>query len=60
MCLESAAEAAAELDCAGGAWSRSRPCSRKGSGAELQRRVQVERGMDGLLAYLVEETARLD
>ncbi|HET6832000.1 MAG TPA: YbdK family carboxylate-amine ligase [Solirubrobacterales bacterium] len=31
----------------------------EGSGADLQRRVHAERGMDGLLEYLVTETARL-
>jgi carboxylate-amine ligase len=32
----------------------------EGGGADLQRRVHEEEGMDGLLAYLVEETARLE
>ena len=32
----------------------------EGGGAEVQRRVHDEHGMDGLLEFLVEETARLD
>jgi carboxylate-amine ligase len=33
---------------------------RRGNGADLQRLVYLRGGMDGLLAYLVEETARVD
>ena len=32
----------------------------EGCGADVQRRVHEERGMDGLLDFLVEETARID
>jgi hypothetical protein len=32
----------------------------EGSGADVQRRINAAVGMDGLLDFLVDETARLD
>src|SRR3954447_22972834 len=57
-CLETAATAAVELGCE----EELRYVAvmlEEGSGADLQRRVHGESGMDGLLTYLVTETARL-
>jgi carboxylate-amine ligase len=58
-CLERAAEAAVELDCQH-ELEQIELMLERGSGADLQRRVHAQRGMAGLLRYLVEETARLD
>ena len=58
-CLELAASAASEFDCEAELATIGAILER-GSGADLQRAVHAERGMDGLLAFLVEETARLD
>ena len=57
-CLETAATVAGELGCE----EELRYVSvmlEEGSGADMQRRVHAEREMQGLLAYLVSETARL-
>jgi carboxylate-amine ligase len=58
-CLETAADAAGELDCSD-ELEHVAVMLEEGTGADLQRRVHAARGMDGLLEYLVEETARLD
>jgi len=58
QCLEAAATVASELACE----EELRYVAvilEEGSGADLQRRVHAELGMEGLLAYLVSETARL-
>jgi carboxylate-amine ligase len=58
-CLELASTVAGELGCEP-ELEYVAVMLEEGSGADLQRRVHEEAGMDGLLAYLVEETARLD
>lgn len=58
-CLELAAAAATELGCERELEHVSAILER-GSGADLQLRVHEEAGLEGLLAHLVEETARLD
>jgi glutamate---cysteine ligase / carboxylate-amine ligase len=57
-CLEAAATVAGELGCEA-ELRHVEVMLEQGSGADLQLRVHAERGMEGLLAYLVEETARL-
>jgi carboxylate-amine ligase len=57
--LELAAETAGDLGCEA-ELGYVETMLEEGSGADLQLRVHEERGMDGLLDYLVEETARLD
>jgi carboxylate-amine ligase len=58
-CIETASTAAQQLGC-------ERELEyvaiilEDGSGANLQRRVHVEAGMEGLLDFLVEETARVE
>jgi carboxylate-amine ligase len=54
--LELAAGAAGELGCER-ELEAVRSILDEGTGAELQRRVHAERGMDGLLRFLVERTA---
>jgi carboxylate-amine ligase len=56
--LELAAAEAGAFDCKG-SLEHAATIIEQGSGADLQRRVHDERGMDGLLDYLVTETARL-
>jgi gamma-glutamyl:cysteine ligase YbdK (ATP-grasp superfamily) len=58
-CLTDAASVAAELRCER-ELDYVAVMLEQGSGADLQRRVHAEGGMEGLLAYLVSETARLD
>jgi glutamate---cysteine ligase / carboxylate-amine ligase len=55
-CLETAADAAVEFDCQP-QLGHVAVMLEEGSGADLQRRVYAERGMKGLLEYLVAETA---
>jgi glutamate---cysteine ligase / carboxylate-amine ligase len=57
-CLETAATVAGELGCEE-ELRFVEVMLEEGSGADLQRRVHAERGMEGLLAYLVTETGRL-
>jgi carboxylate-amine ligase len=57
--LEVAAPVAAELGCERELGHIERILD-EGCGADVQRRVHEERGMPGLLDYLVAETARLD
>jgi carboxylate-amine ligase len=58
-CLDDAASVAVELGCERELEHVERMLA-EGSGADLQRRVHAERGMQGLLDYLVTETARTD
>jgi glutamate---cysteine ligase / carboxylate-amine ligase len=58
-CVEDAASVAAELGCER-ELEYVAVMLEQGSGADLQRRVHATGGMEGLLAYLVSETARLD
>lgn len=58
-CLEAAASVAGELGCQP-ELDYVATLLEGGSGADRQLRVHAERGMDGLLAFLVEETSRLD
>jgi len=58
-CLDGAAEAADELDCAKELAHVDEMIS-QGTGADIQRRVHAEAGMEGLLEFLVEETAKSD
>jgi glutamate---cysteine ligase / carboxylate-amine ligase len=58
-CLETAVDAAREFDCEREV-EHVAVMLEEGSGAVLQRRVHDAVGMDGLLAYLVTESARLD
>jgi carboxylate-amine ligase len=57
--LDEAAECADELGCEA-ELEHVAVMLDKGSGADVQREVHAARGMDGLLAFLVGETARLD
>ena len=57
-CLEMASAAAGEFGCEE-ELEHIGAMLDEGSGAELQRRVHAAEGMDGLLDYLVSETARL-
>lgn len=57
-CIETAAPAAGELGCEEQLAYVEKMLA-EGSGADLQRAVHAEGGMKRLLAYLVEETARL-
>ena len=59
QCLETASAVAAELDCEP-ELAHVAVMLEQGSGADLQLRVHADRGMQGLLDYLVSETARLD
>lgn len=59
QCLDTAATAAAELDCEQ-ELEYVAALLETGSGAGVQRRVHANHGMQGLLAFLVRETARLD
>ena len=58
-CVELAAPVAAELRCER-ELAHVETMLEEGSGADIQRRIHAERGMDGLLDHLVTETARLD
>jgi carboxylate-amine ligase len=58
-CLEAAGAVAGELECEA-ELEHVEVILDQGSGADLQRQVHAERGMDGLLAHLVSETSRLD
>ena len=58
-CVELASTVAAELDCEA-ELAQVETILADGCGADLQRRVHVESGMDGLLSFLCTETARLD
>jgi carboxylate-amine ligase len=55
-CVEAAADCAAELDCEEQLAYVLKMLD-EGSGADLQLRVHAEHGMEGLLAFLAEETA---
>jgi carboxylate-amine ligase len=57
--LEEVATLAGELGC-DGELARLETILDEGSGAELQRRAHRREGMEGLLSYLVRETARLN
>jgi glutamate---cysteine ligase / carboxylate-amine ligase len=57
--LEEAAPVAAELSCES-ELEHVEVILREGNGADHQRRVHAEGGKEGLLAFLVSETARLD
>jgi glutamate---cysteine ligase / carboxylate-amine ligase len=57
-CLETAGGVAGELGCEA-ELAGIGIMLEQGSGADLQRRVYEAEGMDGLLSYLVDETARL-
>jgi carboxylate-amine ligase len=59
QCLDMAATAAAEFDCEQ-ELEYVAAMLQNGSGAGVQRRVHANHGMQGLLAFLVRETARLD
>lgn len=58
-CVQTAATVAGELGCEA-ELAHVGVILEQGSGADLQRQIHGEEGMDGLLAYLVRETARLD
>lgn len=58
-CVEAAADYATDLGCEEQLGYVLKMLE-EGAGADLQLRVHAERGLDGLLAFLVEETARLD
>jgi len=58
-CVDAAGRVAGELGCEA-ELEYVLTMLEEGSGADLQRRVHAERGMPGLLAHLVSETARLD
>lgn len=58
-CLEDAAQVAGELGCEA-ELEHVEVMLEQGCGADLQRGVHASRGMEGLLEYLVSETARLD
>lgn len=58
-CLDAAATVAADLGCAE-ELAEIEAIIADGPGADLQRRVHAREGMEGLLAYLAAETARLD
>jgi glutamate---cysteine ligase / carboxylate-amine ligase len=58
-CLETVAGAAQELGCER-ELEYVAVMLEEGSGADLQRQVHAATGMDGLLDFLVDETARLD
>jgi glutamate---cysteine ligase / carboxylate-amine ligase len=58
-CLETADSAAQELGCER-ELEYIAVILEEGSGADLQRRVHAAAGMEGLLNFLVDETARLD
>jgi glutamate---cysteine ligase / carboxylate-amine ligase len=57
-CLDLAAEVAGELGCEA-ELAQVETILEEGAGADLQRLVHAESGMDGLLEYLVAETARV-
>lgn len=59
QCVEEASTTARELDCERELQYVERMLE-EGSGADLQRRVEAEAGMDGLVDFLVAETANLD
>jgi carboxylate-amine ligase len=59
LALESAGAVAGELGCEH-ELEHVEVILEEGSGADVQRRVHSEGGMDGLLDFLVRETARLD
>ena len=58
-CVELAGTVAGELDCEA-ELAHVETILADGCGADLQRRVHAESGMDGLLSFLCTETARLD
>ena len=57
LALEEAAAVAAEFDCEA-ELGMIEAILDQGSGADLQRRVYADEGMDGVLAYLVRQTAK--
>lgn len=56
--LAEAARLAAELGC-GEELAQVEPILEEGSGADVQRQIHCREGMEGLLSYLVDETARV-
>ena len=58
-CVEMASDCARELGCEG-ELAHVLVMLEEGSGAQIQRQVHAERGMPGLLEFLVAESARLD
>jgi carboxylate-amine ligase len=59
QCVEAVADCSSELGCEE-ELSHVLVMLEEGSGAEIQRRIHAERGMEGLLDFLAEESARPD